>query len=111
MTGSGRAALDALSLPLGDTFSPGDEGDNAAGLVVSGDEKLTFIVSWVDADGVEASLQLVNIDLAISWLVEYLESINQVEVWLVSKLDLSVLNFLFEVANLLKRMNELIFLV
>jgi len=88
-----------------------DTQPSVSGLVVSGDEKLTFIVSWVDADGVEASLQLMNIDLAISWLVEYLESINQVEVWLVSKIDFGGLNFQFKVADFLQRVNELVLLV
>ena len=88
-----------------------DTQPSVSGLVVSGDEKLTFIVSWVDADGVEASLQLMNIDLAISWLVKYLESINQVEVWLVSKIDFGGLNLQFKVANFLQRVNELVLLV
>lgn len=80
-------------------------------LVVSSDDNLTLVIGWVDADGVEASLKLMDIYLAVSWLVEDLESINQVEVWLVSQVDLGSLNLKFKVANLLQRVDKLVLLV
>ena len=80
-------------------------------LIVSGDHELTLIKSWVNANGIESLLELMNINGSISWNVEDSESINNVEVLLVSKLDLGVLNFLFKVANLLQGVNELILLV
>lgn len=80
-------------------------------LVVSSDNNLTLVIGWVDADGVEASLKLMDIYLAVSWLVEDLESINQVEVWLVSQVDLGSLNLKFKVANLLQRVDKLVLLV
>ena len=52
-----------------------------------------------------------DINGSVSWVVKDLESIDNVEVWLVSKLDLGVLDFLFEIANLLEGMNEFILLV
>lgn len=80
-------------------------------IVVSSDEELALIERWKDANGVESSLKLVDINGSISWHVKNSESINNVEVWLVSKLDLGILNFLLKVAYLFKGMNKLILLV
>ena len=52
-----------------------------------------------------------NINLTVPWLIEYLESINQVEIWLVSEIDLSSLDLLLKVANFLEGVDELIFLI
>jgi hypothetical protein len=71
-------------------------------LIVSSDHEVTLIKGWVDANGIESSLKLVNINSSVSWLIKDLESINNVEVWLVGKLDLGVLDLLLEVADLLQ---------
>lgn len=79
--------------------------------IVSCDEKIALVIGWVDANGIESSLKLVNINSSISRLVKDLESINDVEVRLMGELDLGVFNFLLKVANLLQGVNELVLLV
>lgn len=70
-------------------------------VIVSGDHEVTLIEGWVDTNGIESSLKLVDINSSVSWVIKDLESIDDVEVWLVRELDLGVLDFLFEVANFL----------
>lgn len=83
-----------------------------SGLVVSAHEEFSLIISWVDTDGVETLHELVGGNLTISnWLIEDVESIEQVEVGFVGKVDLTSLEFLLKVAELFHRVDELILVV
>ena len=62
--------------------------------VVSSDEELYILSGWEHVDGVESGSKLVGIDLSISGDIKDLESISEVEIVLLSKHDLSVLEFL-----------------
>lgn len=88
-----------------------DVKSSISGLVVPGDDQLALVEGWVDTDGVETSLELMNVDLTVSWLVKDLESINQVEVRLVSQINLCSLNLQFKVANFFQRVDKLVLLV
>ena len=52
-----------------------------------------------------------DVNLAVSWLIKDLESVDEVKVRLVGKVDLGGLEFLFEVALLFERVDEFILLV
>jgi len=87
----------------------GEVESSVAGLVISVQEEVGLIVSWIDTDGVETLHELVSGDLAISdWLIEDVECVEQVEVRFVGKVDFTSFKFLLEVAELLKRVDEFI---
>ena len=52
-----------------------------------------------------------DVNLAVSWLIKDLESVDEVKVGLVGKVDLGGLDFLFEVALFFERVDEFILLV
>jgi hypothetical protein len=87
----------------------GEVESSVAGLVISVQEEVGLIVSWIDTDGVETLHELVSGDLAISdWLIEDVECVEQVEVRFVGKVDFTSFKFLLEVAELLTRVDEFI---
>jgi len=87
----------------------GEVKSSVSGLVISVQEEVSLIVSWVDSDGVETLHELVSGDLAVSdWLIEDVECIEQIEVRFVGKVDFTSFKFLLEVAELLKRVDEFI---
>ena len=87
----------------------GEVKSSVSGLVVSVQEEVSLIVSWVDSDGVETCHELVSGDLAVSGrLIEDVECVEQVEVRFVGKVDFTGFKFLLEVAELLKRVDKFI---
>lgn len=80
-------------------------------LVPSGNEEIDLLGSWEHVDGVEAGSELVSVDSSVSWDIEDLEGISEVEVVSVGKRDLGVLNLHFLVADVLETMNKLILVI
>lgn len=90
----------------------GEVKSSVSGLVISVQEEVSLIVSWVNSDGVETLHELVGGNLAVSdWLIEDVECVEQVEVRFVGKVDFTSFKFLLEVAELLKRVDEFILVV
>lgn len=77
-------------------------------LVVTSNEKVALVRSWVDTDSVEAGSELVGVDLSVSWNIKDVESVSDIEVVLLGKSDLGVFEFLFSIAEILESVNELI---
>ena len=80
-------------------------------LVPSSDEEFNFLVSWEDVDGIESASELVGVDGSVVWDIEDVEGISQVEVVLLGKGNLSVLEILLLVAEVLQTVDHFIFVV
>mmetsp|Transcript_8397 Transcript_8397/g.14042 ORF Transcript_8397/g.14042 Transcript_8397/m.14042 type:complete len:355 (-) Transcript_8397:724-1788(-) len=80
-------------------------------LAVAGDEQVALVVGGVDADGVQARLQLVHRDGAVAGLVEDVEGVVEVEVRLVGQVHLGGLQLLLQVAELLEGVHQLVLVV
>ena len=92
-------------------FEFSDIKSSISGFIVSCNDELAFIKGWINSNGVETSLKLVNINLSVSWNIEYREGVNNVEVCSVTKIDFGGFNLLFQVALLFKRMDKFILLI
>jgi len=84
---------------------------SVSGTVVSCDEKFDFLVSWEHVNGIESGSELVGINLSVVWDIEDVESVSQVEVVLLGKGDLGGFKLLLLVAEILKTVDQLIFVV
>lgn len=80
-------------------------------LIVSLDEQVNLLRGWENVDGVQARSQLVGVNGSVSWNVEDIESVSKVKVVLLGKSNLSGLDLLLLVAEVLKSMDELILIV
>lgn len=82
---------------------------SVSGVIVSLQEQFYLVVGWVDIDSVETRLELVLGELSIpNWLIEDVESVEEIEVTLVGEVDLASLKLLLEVAELFERVDKLI---
>lgn len=88
-----------------------DTESSVTRFIVSLEEETAFIISWVNTNGVKTSLELMNIDLTISWLIEDTEGISDIEVRFMGKVDLGSFDLLFEVTEFFEGMDKLVFIV
>ena len=80
-------------------------------LVPSSDEEFHFLVSWENVDGVQSASELVGVNGSVVWDIEDIEGISQVEVVLLGKGDLGVLEFLLLVAEVFQTVDHFIFVI
>ena len=80
-------------------------------LVVSADEQINFFGGWENINSIKTGAKLEGIDLSVSWNIEDVKGISNVEVVLLGKKDLGILEFLLLIAKVLKSVDEFIFIV
>jgi hypothetical protein len=81
------------------------------GTIVSGNEKINFFISGINTNGIKSGIKFLRRNSSTSVSVEDIEGISKVEVWFSGEVNLGVLKILFVVAEILKGMDELIFIV
>ena len=84
---------------------------SVSALVVSLYEEINLLSGWEHVDGVQTGSELVGIDSSVSWDVEDVEGVSEVEVVLLCEGDLGVLDLLLLSAEVFDSVNELILVV
>ena len=79
--------------------------------VVSLYEEINLLRGWEHVDSIQTRSELIRIDMSVSWDIKDIKSISEIEVMPLSEGNLSSLNLLLLVAEVLESMNKFILII
>lgn len=79
--------------------------------IVSGHEKVNFVLCWEDINGVQTRSELVSVNGSVTCNVKDIKGVSKVKVVFLGKSSLSTIELLLSITHVLESMNELIFIV
>ena len=84
---------------------------SVSALVVSLYKEIYLLVGWEHVDGIESGSELIGINGSVSWDVEDVEGVSEVEVVLLGESDLGVLDLLLLITEVLESVHKLILII